>query len=97
MTASSISESIAIVHPVTLSHGLNAHVWDTDGKRYIDFVGGIGVLNLGHCHPRIVEAVCTQASRLTHYAFNAAPTNLTSSSWSAWPGSSPCLTRSAAC
>lgn len=73
MTASSISESIAIVHPVTLSHGLNAHVWDTDGKRYIDFVGGIGVLNLGHCHPRIVEAVCTQASRLTHYAFNAAP------------------------
>ena len=73
MTASSISESIAIVHPVTLSHGLNAHVWDTDGKRYIDFVGGIGVLNLGHCHPRIVEAVCSQAGRLTHYAFNAAP------------------------
>ncbi|MBC2688858.1 2-aminoadipate transaminase [Pseudomonas kielensis] len=73
MTASSISESIAIVHPVTLSHGLNAHVWDTDGKRYIDFVGGIGVLNLGHCNPRIVEAVCTQAGRLTHYAFNAAP------------------------
>lgn len=73
MTASSISESIAIVHPVTLSHGLNAHVWDTDGKRYIDFVGGIGVLNLGHCNPRIIEAVCTQAGRLTHYAFNAAP------------------------
>ncbi|WP_095168531.1 aspartate aminotransferase family protein [Pseudomonas sp. Irchel 3H3] len=73
MTASSISESIAIVHPITLSHGLNAHVWDTDGKRYIDFVGGIGVLNLGHCNPPIVEAVCTQASRLTHYAFNAAP------------------------
>ncbi len=73
MTASSISESIAIVHPVTLSHGLNAHVWDTDRKRYIDFVGGIGVLNLGHCNPRIVEAVCTQAGRLTHYAFNAAP------------------------
>jgi 4-aminobutyrate aminotransferase len=73
MTQSSISESIGIVHPITLSRGSNAQVWDTDGKRYIDFVGGIGVLNLGHCHPRIVEAMCNQASRLTHYAFNAVP------------------------
>ena len=73
MPQASISESIAIVHPLTLSHGSNAHVWDTDGKRYIDFIGGIGVLNLGHCHPKIVEAVCSQATRLTHYAFNAAP------------------------
>ncbi len=73
MPQASISESIAIVHPLTLSHGSNAQVWDTDGKRYIDFIGGIGVLNLGHCHPKIVEAVCSQASRLTHYAFNAAP------------------------
>jgi 4-aminobutyrate aminotransferase/(S)-3-amino-2-methylpropionate transaminase len=73
MPQASISESIAIVHPLTLSHGSNAHVWDTDGKRYIDFIGGIGVLNLGHCHPQIVEAVCSQATRLTHYAFNAAP------------------------
>lgn len=73
MPQASISESIAIVHPLTLSHSSNAQVWDTDGKRYIDFIGGIGVLNLGHCHPKIVEAVCSQASRLTHYAFNAAP------------------------
>ena len=35
--------------------------------------GGIGVLNLGHCHPRVVEAIRDQATRLTHYAFNAAP------------------------
>jgi 4-aminobutyrate aminotransferase len=73
MSSESISQSINIVHPVTLSHGKNAEVWDTDGKRYIDFVGGIGVLNLGHCHPRIVEAIREQATRLTHYAFNAAP------------------------
>lgn len=73
MRSESISQSINIVHPVTLSHGKNAEVWDTDGKRYIDFVGGIGVLNLGHCHPRIVEAIREQATRLTHYAFNAAP------------------------
>ncbi|KII35628.1 4-aminobutyrate aminotransferase [Pseudomonas fluorescens] len=73
MSSESISQSINIVHPVTLSHGKNAEVWDTDGKRYIDFVGGIGVLNLGHCHPRIVDAIRDQATRLTHYAFNAAP------------------------
>ncbi|VVO11265.1 aspartate aminotransferase family protein [Pseudomonas fluorescens] len=73
MSSETISQSINIVHPITLSHGKNAEVWDTDGKRYIDFVGGIGVLNLGHCHPRIVEAIREQATRLTHYAFNAAP------------------------
>lgn len=73
MSSENISRSINIVHPVTLSHGKNAEVWDTDGKRYIDFVGGIGVLNLGHCHPRIVDAIREQATRLTHYAFNAAP------------------------
>ncbi|MBD9443884.1 aspartate aminotransferase family protein [Pseudomonas sp. PDM04] len=72
MSSESISQSINVVHPVTLSHGRNAEVWDTAGKRYIDFVGGIGVLNLGHCHPRIVEAIREQATRLTHYAFNAA-------------------------
>lgn len=73
MSSDTISRSISIVHPIRLSHGTNAEVWDTDGKRYIDFVGGIGVLNLGHCHPRIVDAICKQATQLTHYAFNAAP------------------------
>ncbi|MGG5289601.1 2-aminoadipate transaminase [Pseudomonas shirazensis] len=72
MNQESISQSISIVHPITLSHGLNAHVWDTDGNGYIDFVGGIGVLNLGHCNPAVVAAIQQQAGRLTHYAFNAA-------------------------
>ncbi|MDR2306684.1 MAG: aspartate aminotransferase family protein [Paucimonas sp.] len=73
MNPESISQSIAIVHPITLSHGRNAEAWDTDGKRYIDFVGGIGVLNLGHCNPAVVAAIQQQATRLTHYAFNASP------------------------
>jgi len=73
MSRETISQSISIVHPISLSHGKNAEVWDTTGKRYIDFVGGIGVLNLGHCHPPIVEAIREQATKLTHYAFNAAP------------------------
>ncbi|MGR0135145.1 MULTISPECIES: aspartate aminotransferase family protein [Pseudomonas] len=73
MSHATVSQSISIVHPISLSHGKNAEVWDSTGKRYIDFVGGIGVLNLGHCHPQVVEAIREQATRLTHYAFNAAP------------------------
>lgn len=73
MNRASVSESISCVHPITLSHGRNAEVWDTDGKRYIDFVGGIGVLNLGHCNTQIVEAIREQAGKLTHYCFNATP------------------------
>ncbi|WP_226489214.1 aspartate aminotransferase family protein [Pseudomonas sp. B20] len=68
-----ISESISFVHNMTLSHGRNAEVWDTAGKRYIDFVGGIGVLNLGHCNPQVVTAIQDQAAKLTHYCFNATP------------------------
>ncbi|MDB5980695.1 MAG: 4-aminobutyrate aminotransferase [Pseudomonas sp.] len=72
-SSTAISESISRVHPITLDHGKNAEVWDEDGKRYIDFVGGIGVLNLGHCNERIVEAIREQATKLTHYCFNAVP------------------------
>ncbi|MHB9356182.1 2-aminoadipate transaminase [Pseudomonas amygdali] len=68
-----ISESISFVHNMTLSHGRNAEVWDTTGKRYIDFVGGIGVLNLGHCNPQVITAIQDQAAKLTHYCFNATP------------------------
>jgi 4-aminobutyrate aminotransferase len=73
MTQSPISSSLSIVHPITLSHGRNALVWDSQGKQYIDFVGGIGVLNLGHCHPAVVAAITEQAQKLTHSAFNAVP------------------------
>lgn len=72
MSSENVSRSISIVHPIMLSHGKNAEVWDTEGKRYIDFVGGIGVLNLGHCNPKVVTAIKDQADKLTHYAFNAA-------------------------
>jgi 4-aminobutyrate aminotransferase len=73
MSRENISQSISFVHPMTLSHGKNAEVWDVDGKRYIDFVGGIGVLNLGHCNPAVVKAIQGQAEKLTHYCFNAVP------------------------
>ncbi len=51
---------------VLLVRGLGARVWDSDGKEYLDFVAGIAVNNVGHCHPRVVEAIQRQAERLIH-------------------------------
>src|SRR5574343_1851070 len=47
----------------------NAEVWDVQGKRYIDFAGGIAVLNTGHRHPKIVEAVKAQLDKVHHTCF----------------------------
>ena len=47
----------------------NAELWDVEGRRYIDFAGGIGVLNVGHRHPRVMAAVQAQLDRFTHAAF----------------------------
>ncbi len=44
----------------------NAEVWDVEGKRYIDFAGGIAVLNTGHCHPKVMAAATEQMQRFTH-------------------------------
>ncbi|WP_248925022.1 acetylornithine transaminase [Paenibacillus hamazuiensis] len=52
--------------PIVLSHGLGVRVWDTDGKPYLDFLGGFAVNTLGHCHPRVVKAVAEQADKLIH-------------------------------
>ncbi|MDP3938321.1 MAG: aminotransferase class III-fold pyridoxal phosphate-dependent enzyme, partial [Deltaproteobacteria bacterium] len=52
--------------PLALTRGEGCRVWDADGKSYLDFVAGIAVVNLGHCHPAVVEAIRTQAGRLMH-------------------------------
>jgi 4-aminobutyrate aminotransferase/(S)-3-amino-2-methylpropionate transaminase len=67
-----IPRGLLTVHPVVLARGKGAHVWDVDGKHYLDFVGGIGVLNVGHNHPRVVEAVTAQLGELTHASFQVA-------------------------
>ncbi|MCV6591275.1 MAG: 4-aminobutyrate--2-oxoglutarate transaminase [Marinobacterium sp.] len=51
----------------------NAEVWDVEGKRYIDFAGGIGVLNIGHRHPKVVAAVQAQLDKLMHTCFHVMP------------------------
>ncbi|MBT3176511.1 MAG: aspartate aminotransferase family protein [Desulfobacula sp.] len=49
-----------------LVRGEGVYLWDEDGKKYIDFLAGIAVVSLGHCHPKITEAISRQASTLVH-------------------------------
>ena len=51
--------------PVALCKGKGAFVWDVDGRRYYDFLSGYSALNQGHCHPKIIDALKTQADILT--------------------------------
>mgnify|MGYP002623144292 CR=1 FL=1 len=51
---------------IVLSHGRGSYVWDTSGKRYLDFGGGIAVSSLGHAHPAITEALVEQSKKLIH-------------------------------
>ncbi len=51
--------------PVVLARGEGVHVWDLEGKRYYDFLSAYSALNQGHCHPRIINALTQQASKLT--------------------------------
>lgn len=51
----------------------NAELWDADGKRYIDFAAGIAVVNTGHRHPKVIDAVKQQLDAFTHTCFHVAP------------------------
>jgi predicted acetylornithine/succinylornithine family transaminase len=53
-------------NPVVFVRGSGCRLWDADGNEYLDFLAGISVLNVGHCHPAIVEAVQDQIQQLTH-------------------------------
>ena len=52
--------------PIAITKGKGCKVWDADGKEYLDFVAGLAVCNLGHCHPKVVKAIQEQAERLIH-------------------------------
>jgi len=52
--------------PLVIERGEGCRVWDADGRRYLDLVAGIAVVNLGHCHPAVVRAVQDAAARLFH-------------------------------
>lgn len=54
----------------------NAEIWDTEGKRYIDFAGGIGVLNTGHLHDKVQAAVAEQLNKFSHTCYQVVPYEL---------------------
>lgn len=52
--------------PLTIVKGRGMFVWDSEGRRYLDFVAGVAVCSLGHCHPEVVKAITAQAKKLMH-------------------------------
>jgi 4-aminobutyrate aminotransferase / (S)-3-amino-2-methylpropionate transaminase / 5-aminovalerate transaminase len=67
--ASEVARGVGNTHPIFAARAEGARLWDTDGKEYIDFVGGIGVLNVGHANPKVCAAVAAQLERFTHACF----------------------------
>ena len=61
-----VSRGISAGMPFYIDRAENAEMWDIEGKRFIDFAGGIAVLNTGHRHPKVMEAVKGQLERFTH-------------------------------
>ena len=64
-----IPRGVGHSHQIFIDRGENAEIWDVEGQRYIDFAGGIAVLNTGHSHPALISAVKAQIDRFSHTCF----------------------------
>ncbi|HEV3405015.1 MAG TPA: aminotransferase class III-fold pyridoxal phosphate-dependent enzyme, partial [Candidatus Dormibacteraeota bacterium] len=64
-----VPRGITSSHPITADRARGSELWDVSGKRYVDFAGGIGVMNVGHAHPRVMQAVEEQLRKATHTSF----------------------------
>ena len=64
-----VARGVGQAHEIFIGRGENAEFWDVEGRRYIDFAGGIAVLNTGHCHPEVIAAVKAQLDLYTHTCF----------------------------
>ncbi|WP_457266033.1 4-aminobutyrate--2-oxoglutarate transaminase [Pseudomonas sp. P5_C3] len=64
-----VPRGLVTAHPLVIDRAQGSEVWDVDGTRYLDFVGGIGVLNIGHNHPKVVAAVQAQLQKISHACF----------------------------
>lgn len=68
-----IPRGIGTSFPIYVDRARNAELWDVEGRRYVDFAGGIAVLNTGHLHPRVQAAVASQLDRFSHTCFMVTP------------------------
>lgn len=71
--AAAIARGVGMQTQIYVARAANAEVWDIEGRRYIDFAAGIAVVNTGHCHPRVIEAVRRQAEAFTHTCHQVLP------------------------
>jgi 4-aminobutyrate aminotransferase / (S)-3-amino-2-methylpropionate transaminase / 5-aminovalerate transaminase len=68
-----VAEPLSLVHPVVVAEGRGALLTDVDGNTFVDLTGGVGCLNVGHSHPRVVEAAQQQLTRFGHTDFTIVP------------------------
>jgi 4-aminobutyrate aminotransferase/(S)-3-amino-2-methylpropionate transaminase len=68
-----VADPLSVYLPVVVAEAHGARLTDVDGNTFIDFTGGVGVLNVGHTHPRVVEAVQEQAAKFIHTDFTIVP------------------------
>ncbi len=68
-----VARGVANMHNIYTERAENAELWDVEGKRYVDFAGGIAVLNTGHRHPKVMAAVEAQLRQFTHTCFQVTP------------------------
>jgi len=68
-----ISNGVGSTTTNFIASARGAMMWDVEGREYIDFAGGIGVMNIGHCHPKVVAAIKEQAEKLMHSCFMVNP------------------------
>ena len=64
---------VAVFGDFYISHAKNSEFWDIEGRRFIDFAGGIAVLNTGHVHPKVQAAIAAQLQRFTHSCYQVVP------------------------
>ncbi|MCP3868869.1 MAG: 4-aminobutyrate--2-oxoglutarate transaminase [Gammaproteobacteria bacterium] len=67
-----VTSGVGHVHPIVAERAENAEIWDVDGKRWIDFASGIGVVNTGHLHPKVKAAAKAQLDRFSHTCVHVA-------------------------
>ena len=67
--AAALPRGVGQAHPLFASKAKNAEIWDVEGRRFIDFVAGIAVVNTGHCHPEVIAAAQAQIPMFSHTCF----------------------------
>lgn len=68
-----VARGVASAAPIFAQYAENAELWDVEGNRFVDFAGGIAVLNTGHRHPKVVAAAKAQEDHYTHTSFQVVP------------------------